>query len=263
MPTDGKYFLDTPYKVIGGNIVYASDLNNPFTAISVGFAELVDSIQTGSGLHYAVDTGVVNAYAVSLSPAPTEYEEGLTVWLKPGATSTDAATINVNSLGDVPIRRIGLLSLNAGDLAANYFVCLKYSAGYFQIVSNLGSPDANAAVSEAAALASAVRAELAAGKALNWIDYVEGENLVSGYGYLVDSSSAAITTAFPASPLEGALVGFKDLMKTFDQNSATISRNGSEIEGQEDDIELVEKNVTIIFMYTSSQGWCVVYCTPL
>ena len=137
-----KYFLDTPYQVVDGNIVYASSLNSPFSAIASGMETLSIDIQT-SGSKYAVDTGATaNTYVVSIDPAPTEYIEGLEIWLKTSSTNTGAATINVNSLGAIDIRRYGLDPLLEGDIPANYFTLLKYSNGFFQIVSASGRSEA-------------------------------------------------------------------------------------------------------------------------
>ena len=62
-----SFFDDTSYKVVDGNIVYAADLNNPLAAIKNSFTNLVTAIQTGEAILSAVDTGVINAYVMSLT----------------------------------------------------------------------------------------------------------------------------------------------------------------------------------------------------
>lgn len=146
----GKYFDASAYTVIDGNIVYASDDNDPRTAIDAGLETMVGHIRSSDGIKYGADIGEVNAYKVNLDPVPTEYTEGLEVWLKPGVSNTGPATIDVNDLGEISIRRHGLAELQAGDLLANYYVLLKYASGYFQIVSMSGRADIAADNAEAA-----------------------------------------------------------------------------------------------------------------
>jgi hypothetical protein len=153
-----KYFLDTPYKQIDGNIVYASHLNNPLAAIAAGLETMSTDIQTGSS-RTAIDTGEVNAYVVSVDPAPSEYTEGLEIWLKTATSNTGASTINVNSLGVVDIRRYGMDPLLSGDIPANYFTLLKYSSGFFQIVSASGRGEAEASAEVATAQATIATAQ--------------------------------------------------------------------------------------------------------
>ena len=139
------FFLDTPYKVVDGNIVYASDLNNPLAALKTGIASLVDSIQTGATIQTAVDTGVVNAYKINPTAAPTEYADGLMVWLKPTVTNTGASTIDVSDLGVKTIRSTIRSALVGGELLAGHWHQLKYSGtlGVFEIVSEPGRTDSD------------------------------------------------------------------------------------------------------------------------
>lgn len=87
-----------------------------------------------SSFNYAVDTGVVNAYVVSLSPAPTAYVDGMDVFMRPANTNTASSTINVNSLG---IREIFINSgdtVAAGGITAGGITHLKYNGTNFRIV---------------------------------------------------------------------------------------------------------------------------------
>jgi hypothetical protein len=153
-----KYFVDTAYKQMDGNIVYASHLNNPLSAIATAISTMSDDVQMGTS-RTGVDTGEVNAYVVSIDPAPTAYTEGLEIWLKTSQSNTGAATINVNSLGVIDIRRHGLDPLLAGDIPANYFTLIKYSGGYFQIVSASGRGEAEASAETATAQAAIATAQ--------------------------------------------------------------------------------------------------------
>lgn len=135
------FFNDTAYQVVDGNIVYASDLNNPMAALETGIAGLVDAIQTGATIKTATDTGVVNAYVMSLTAAPTALVDGLEVWLKPAISNTSAATLNLNSLGAKAIRSTDRTALVGGELLAGYPFLLKYVASVdsWLIVSDPGS----------------------------------------------------------------------------------------------------------------------------
>jgi hypothetical protein len=140
------FFLDTPYKVVDGNIVYAQDLNNPLAAISTGIASLVAAVQTGAIVATGTDTGIVNDYRVSLTAAPTSYVDGLMVWFKPAVTNTGASTLNVNSLGARSIRSSVRSALVGGELLAGFWFLLKYSSTHemFLVVSYHGGTDISA-----------------------------------------------------------------------------------------------------------------------
>jgi len=79
---------------------------------------------------------------------------------------------------------------------------------------------------------------------------------VAGNGYFVDTTSAAITVTLPASPSAGDLVAIKDYALTADTNNITIARNGSKIQGIENNfiIETEGQSITLIYI-DSTQGW--------
>jgi len=137
------FFNDSAYQVVDGNIVYASDLNNPMAALETGISGLVDAIQTGATIKTATDTGVVNAYVMSLTAAPAALVDGLEVWLKPAVTNSGAATLNLNSLGAKAIRSTLRTALVGGELLAGYPFLLKYVAASdaWLIVSDPGSTE--------------------------------------------------------------------------------------------------------------------------
>lgn len=71
-----------------------------------------------------------NSYSVTLSPPPISYKNGMGLVLTINADSADAPTsINVNSLGDVPILRSNGLPVT--ELKANSVYTLRYSNGNF------------------------------------------------------------------------------------------------------------------------------------
>lgn len=142
MTTESKAFFDkTLHVVTPGNIVYASDLNNPLAAIETGQTALLNALQTGATIFTAADVGSVNAYAINPAVSLTEYSDGQMVWLKPGATNTGASTINVSSLGAKNVRTVSRTALVGGELIAGYWAQLKYSSTLdaFVIVSESGN----------------------------------------------------------------------------------------------------------------------------
>ena len=108
----------------------------------------------------------------------------------------------------------------------------------------------------AAKLASSVNTDF------DWSDSVKTANFtaVSGKGYFVNTTSAAITVTLPSSPSAGDKVAVMDYAGTADTNNITINPAGSDkvegtsaydlvISGERTGIELVYKDAT--------QGWLV------
>ena len=61
---------------------------------------------------------------------------------------------------------------------------------------------------------------------------------VNGEGYFVDTGSGVVTVTLPASPAAGNIVYVKDYDGNFATNKCTIARNGSNIRGATDNIDL-------------------------
>lgn len=107
---------------------------------AAALAQQVD-VQKQAG-NYGVDTGTLNAGAVTLSPAPVSLASltGAPIRvLKINTTNTGAYTLNVNGFGAVPVvsatRSGGLIS---GDLPGNYVFTVVLSGGSFLLQSELG-----------------------------------------------------------------------------------------------------------------------------
>ena len=78
----------------------------------------------------------------------------------------------------------------------------------------------------------------------------------NGKGYFVDTTSGAITVTLPSSPTAGDIVAVKDYAKTFDQNTCTLARNGSKIEGASSDSVLGTEGLALTIVFVdSTQGW--------
>lgn len=96
---------------------------------------------------YAADSVGTDAYAITLTPAPTAYVTGQRFTFKAGTANTGAATLNVNSLGAKTIK-LGTSNLYTGQILANQIVEVVYDGTNMQLVS-LSPLSTNATITEA------------------------------------------------------------------------------------------------------------------
>mgnify|MGYP005989803749 FL=1 len=81
----------------------------------------------------------------------------------------------------------------------------------------------------------------------------------AGVGYLVDTSSSAITATLPASPNAGDAVAFKDYTASFATNNLTIGRNSEKIQGNASDSTISTNRASVVCVYVdSTEGWVFV-----
>ena len=71
---------------------------------------------------YAADTGAANAYAITLSPAPT-IVAGCVITFKASHANTAASTVTVNGTS-YPLTKNGANALTGGEIAANQVTLL-------------------------------------------------------------------------------------------------------------------------------------------
>lgn len=97
---------------------------------SVGPADLAltdySGVLTAGAYFYGLDTGAVNAAAVTLTPAPGQYSDGLLVAFKVLNANTGPATLNVNALGAQAVLKYGNVPLDAGDWQPEQIVVVRY-----------------------------------------------------------------------------------------------------------------------------------------
>ncbi len=96
---------------------------------------------------------------------------------------------------------------------------------------------------------------------VDWQTSIKTSNFtaVSGEGYFVNTTSGGITVTLPASPSSGAIVSIKDYLNTADTNAIVIARNGSNIDGGTDNVEMTTEGIAVTLIYTdATQGWVVV-----
>ena len=82
---------------------------------------------------------------------------------------------------------------------------------------------------------------------------------VSGTGYFVNTTSAAITITLPTSPAAGDIVAFADYALTWDTNNLILDPGSNKINGDTTDYTVSSEGKSLTLVYTdSTQGWKVV-----
>lgn len=84
---------------------------------------------------FAADAQGSDTYVVTLSPVPAAYTTGMMVTFTANTANTGAATLNVNSLGPITIKKFKNVDLATGDIKAGQAVAVVYDGTNFQMVS--------------------------------------------------------------------------------------------------------------------------------
>ena len=84
-------------------------------------------------------------------------------------------------------------------------------------------------------------------------------NAVSGTGYFTDTSGGAFNVTLPSSPSAGDIVAVADYAKTWDTNALTLVRNGSNIEGEAENLicNIEGSSITLVYV-DATKGWVTV-----
>ena len=129
-----------------------------FGNVAAGFAKMPELRKLREGrIAFAVSGGTANALTVELDNAPPDYQEGMTLRVKTALGNTGPVTVNVNSLGAVPLFDSSGNGLSAGALALGGVYVMTYSGSAFRLL-NSAADVAAAAASAAAASDSEVGA---------------------------------------------------------------------------------------------------------
>ena len=99
------------------------------TALKTSFAGF-----TGSILLTGSDTGGVNNYALTPTPALPAYVAGMMVLFNPSATNTTTSTINISALGAKTIKTVDGAALTAGDFVTGIYHLLIYDGTDFRLI---------------------------------------------------------------------------------------------------------------------------------
>ena len=90
--------------------------------------------QDGASI-YAADAGASDSYSITLSPAPASLTTGMHVFFKANTANTGAATLNVNGLGAVAIKKYKDVDVQTGDIKAGQLCLLEYDGTNWQLLS--------------------------------------------------------------------------------------------------------------------------------
>ncbi|OPY07264.1 MAG: hypothetical protein A4E68_01946 [Syntrophaceae bacterium PtaB.Bin095] len=184
-------FIDgNPAEAIEGTIVTAAFLN----ALNNHRHRGLD-VDGDGAIDYAADTGTANAYAISLTPALTDHVIGMPIVFKAANANTGAATLNVNGLGAVAIKKNVSKALEAGDIAAGQLVTVAYDGTNYQLLSKSASDNTYELVSNLKPVVNAVVNKLdiftkSGGAAPNASNIIRVA-IPDGNGYTFRSRSAA------------------------------------------------------------------------
>lgn len=120
-------------------------------------------------LHYAADTGSVNAYAVAPSPAISAYVAGQSVLLKPANASTGSATLAVSGLGAKNIKMPDGSNPPSGAMLTTGIYTLIYDGTNFVLSNPTTATAATQLLARGTAIASAATTDIGAADS----DYIE------------------------------------------------------------------------------------------
>lgn len=84
---------------------------------------------------YVADAGGTDAYAITVTPAPTAYVTGQVFRFRANTANTGTATLNVNSLGAVTIVKNVSTALDTGDILAGQIIEVVYNGTNFVLQS--------------------------------------------------------------------------------------------------------------------------------
>jgi len=123
-------FYDPPELLAPGVKARSADINQINQRIAGAFDKLPGELALKGGLvNFAANTGQAdNTYLVELPAKVAAYVDGLEVKLRPLRDNTGACTLNVNGIGNMPIKRTDGSNPQASDLQANATIYLVYSS---------------------------------------------------------------------------------------------------------------------------------------
>ena len=105
---------------------------------------------------------------------------------------------------------------------------------------------------------------------LTWADITSGTTwdmtvktsaftAVSGNGYLLNTTSAAISITLPSSPSNGDIIEVKDIAGTASTNQISLLLNGNKFDGQTITARLHDARISVAILYTgSTYGWVTI-----
>jgi hypothetical protein len=170
--------FNAPASVAAATLARSTDINNLSAATAAGFELLPDETLLKQGkVTYAVDTGVVNAFVVTLPVTPGAYADGMTVAFRAITTNTGAATINVNGLGAVFVLRSDGSTLQPNDIVMGQITELRYSSvtmAFQCAINSATNSQTSATLAQASAAQAAVYAAALSGASVSSVAIATG-----------------------------------------------------------------------------------------
>ena len=202
----------------------ASEVRYELDSIAASFDLLPSPTALASGsINYALDTGLTNAYVVSVSSAVTAYSDGFSFFFKPLNNNSGASTLNVNTLGLKAIVRPDGTAVQLNDIVANQILKLTYNSSYngFQLDTDISYANQAAASASAAAISESNAAASAAATAGAIVaERSASRALTNLTGITVVSGGASITG-------NSSVTGTLEMAKASAGNAASFSYTGS------------------------------------
>jgi hypothetical protein len=130
----------SPTTLSANTLARASQINQITSALEAAFDKLpAEAALKQARTSYAGATGgTATAYTASLPNTITSYTAGLMVVAKAHAANTGAATLNVDSVGAIAIKRYDGTDLKAGDLSADQIFAVVYDGSVFKLTGQHG-----------------------------------------------------------------------------------------------------------------------------
>jgi hypothetical protein len=114
-----------------------TDVGGTGAPLVVPPSKILELIADQTDISYAADTGTANAYDITPDPLPGAYAVGQIFIFKATNANTGASTLEVGSLGGVPLKKNGTEALIAGDILAGQILQVVYDGTNFQVISRL------------------------------------------------------------------------------------------------------------------------------
>jgi hypothetical protein len=109
----------------------------PLSQLDADFNAVATSINNANIYsNYAADTGVADAYVVTLTGVTATYAAGLRIQFKATNTNTGASTLNVNGLGVKAIKLTDGATLPSAAILANSIADVIYDGTDFQLLND-------------------------------------------------------------------------------------------------------------------------------
>ena len=133
--SDGKITRNELHDSVNAELNKVGDLLNINTVDKTDIVSAINEVNTNfiadktdyvKHPGYVITTGNANTYIATLNPAPTSYVEGMGIIIKINVDSAGSSTLNVNSLGAIPLKNP--LGYDTTGLKANGIYTFRYNS---------------------------------------------------------------------------------------------------------------------------------------